>query len=162
MATCEKLRDYCSPLPSSPLHCWWAIAVDPQTVSGYKKHFATNILQLFFFICLCVWPGRRQSCSQCCIHIQAHKSRVVAHFACISVSCVIFRANFSFEHHFPTPLQRKTFSSLHLSLEYMSVIRLILFLHFFSTFLPCFPSISAALCGCCAGGSSPLGELYFS
>lgn len=53
MATCEKLSDYCSPLPSSPLHCWWAIAVDPQTVSGYKKHFATNILQVFFYLFMC-------------------------------------------------------------------------------------------------------------
>lgn len=86
----EIERAVSSPLLSSPL------VSSPQPsdfFSGYKKHFATNILQPFF-ICLCAWLGRGQTHSQCCIYIQphtvAHKFWVLVDFACISVSCVVY------------------------------------------------------------------------
>ena len=86
----------CSPMLSSSLLSsvlLMSCEFNPQTFSGHKKHFATNILQAFF-ICLCAWLGRGQTHSQCCIYIQpytvSHKFIVFVDFACISISYVIY------------------------------------------------------------------------
>ncbi len=102
---------FSSPLPSShlfpPLPLFSSaflcvaneLCIQPQTFSGYKKHFATNILWLFY-ICLSVWLGRGPTQPQCCIYIQP--CTVVTNSECLCCLyfcffCCIFGSIFSFQ-----------------------------------------------------------------